>query len=268
LAFVRQRDNLPNNDLDRTHRQQAFLAAVTTKLKAQGAFGNLGQLQGLLNVAKKDVVIDQGWDLLSFAQQAKNLTGGNVEFHTLPIKGYGKDPNNLDINLIDIPYIQAVVHTLFSPPQPASAAPTTAAPTTTTPAPAVTGSGSTVDVRNGANEDGMGVKLTNALATQGFTKGQVSTTGTQSSTRILYGHGAQADAQTLAQLLGGVTATANSSISAGHVVVTLGQGFTWPNSLPDGSATTAAATPSTTVAVPTEGAQGGAVAGNGVPCVN
>jgi hypothetical protein len=226
-------------------------------------------LQGLLNVAKKDVVIDQGWDLLSFAQQAQNLTGGNVEFHTLPIKGYGKDPNNLDINLIDIPYIQAVVHTLFSPPQPASAAPTTAAaPATTTATPALTGSGSTVDVYNGSNEDGMAGKLADALATRGFTKGQVDKTSTpQSSTRILYGRGGQADAEKVAQLLGGLTPTASAALSAGHVAVTLGRGFTWPASLPGGSTANAAATPSTSVAVPTEGAQGGAVDGNGVPCV-
>ena len=33
LAFVRERDNLPNGDLDRTHRQQAILDYVIWKLK-------------------------------------------------------------------------------------------------------------------------------------------------------------------------------------------------------------------------------------------
>jgi hypothetical protein len=125
-----------------------------------------------------------------------------------------------------------------------------------------------VDVHNGSNENGMAAKLADALATRGFTKGQVDTTSTpQSSTRILYGRGGQADAEKVAQLLGGLTPTASAALSAGHVAVTLGRGFTWPASLPGGSTANAAATPSTSVAVPTEGAQGGAVDGNGVPCV-
>ena len=36
LAFVRERDNLPNGDLDRTHRQQAVLDYVIWKLKTGG----------------------------------------------------------------------------------------------------------------------------------------------------------------------------------------------------------------------------------------
>src|ERR1700722_16473221 len=36
LAFVRERDNLPNGDLDRTHRQQAVLDYVIWKLKTEG----------------------------------------------------------------------------------------------------------------------------------------------------------------------------------------------------------------------------------------
>ncbi|MGZ6800376.1 MAG: LCP family protein, partial [Mycobacteriaceae bacterium] len=54
LAFVRQRHGLTNGDLDRTHRQQAFLASVTDKLSSTGTFTNLGKLQSLLDVAKKD----------------------------------------------------------------------------------------------------------------------------------------------------------------------------------------------------------------------
>ena len=36
LAFVRERDNLPNGDLDRTHRQQAVLDYVIWKLENDG----------------------------------------------------------------------------------------------------------------------------------------------------------------------------------------------------------------------------------------
>jgi len=87
LKFVRQRHGLPNGDLDRTHRQQAFITGVITKFRSQGIFGDIGKLSALLNVAKKDVVIDSGWNVLGFLPQAKALTGGNITFHTLPIEG-------------------------------------------------------------------------------------------------------------------------------------------------------------------------------------
>ena len=41
LAFVRQRENLPNGDLDRTHRQQAVLDYVIWKVKHQNLVANL-----------------------------------------------------------------------------------------------------------------------------------------------------------------------------------------------------------------------------------
>ncbi|QUQ65999.1 LCP family protein [Kutzneria sp. CA-103260] len=261
LAFVRQRDNLPNNDLDRTHRQQAFLAAVTTKLKGQGVFGSLGKMQDLLTVAAKDVVMDKDWDLLSFAQQASALTGGNIEFHTLPIKSYSKDSDGSDINVIDVPYVQAVVRTLFNPPAATSSAP---APTTTSAPPAIKGQGSTVDIRNAGAPDGTAKKLSAALATVGFTAGETTGTANQATTVVYYGSAAKEDATTLAALLGNAKLVPSSAAAAHHVALYLGSDFTWPTALPGGTT----APPLSSVAVPTEGPQGGAVTGGGIPCVD
>jgi len=85
LKFVRQRHGLPNGDLDRTHRQQAFITGVITKFRSQGIFGDLAKLNALMGVAKKDVVIDAGFDVVGFLPQAKALTGGKIKFNTLPI---------------------------------------------------------------------------------------------------------------------------------------------------------------------------------------
>ncbi len=114
LQFVRQRHGLPYGDLDRTHRQQAFITGVITKFRTQGIFGDLGKLQSLLKVAQKDVVIDAGWDVLGFLPQAKALTGGHITFHTLPIEGYALR-NRQDVNIIDIPTVRKFVHDLFYP---------------------------------------------------------------------------------------------------------------------------------------------------------
>ncbi|GAU71061.1 putative LytR family transcriptional regulator [Streptomyces sp. NBRC 110611] len=108
LAFVRQRHGLPAGDLDRTRRQQAFLASATHKLNSAGTFTDPGRLLNLLDVAKKDLVIDEGWDLLSFIKQARNLSGGNVEFSTLPIEGFGRH-NGEDINRVDPGKIRRLV---------------------------------------------------------------------------------------------------------------------------------------------------------------
>jgi len=116
LKFVRQRHGLPNGDLDRTHRQQAFITGVITKFRSQGIFGDIGKVSALLNVAKKDVVIDSGWNVLGFLPQAKALTGGNITFHTLPIEGYAMI-NGQSVNKVDLPTVRKFVKDLFYPPK-------------------------------------------------------------------------------------------------------------------------------------------------------
>jgi LCP family protein required for cell wall assembly len=124
LRFVRQRHGLPNGDLDRTHRQQAFIAGVITKFRTQGIFGDIGKISALLDVAKKDVVIDSGFDVLGFLPQAKALTSGNIKFHTLPIEGYVMR-NSQSVNLVDEVKIRKLVQELFNPkPKDPKATPT------------------------------------------------------------------------------------------------------------------------------------------------
>jgi len=114
LKFVRQRHGLPEGDLDRTHRQQAFITGVITKLRSEGIFGDLGKISALLNVAKKDVVIDSGWDVLGFLPEAKSLTGGHITFYTLPIEGFASR-NGQSVNLVDPVKVKTFVQALFYP---------------------------------------------------------------------------------------------------------------------------------------------------------
>lgn len=140
LKFVRQRHGLPQGDLDRTHRQQAFITGVITKLRSQGIFGDLGKISALLNVAKKDVVIDSGWDVLGFLPDAKSLTGGHITFYTLPIEGFASR-NGQSVNLVDPVKVKAYVQALFSPPiktPSASPSPTVSATGSASPSPTPT----------------------------------------------------------------------------------------------------------------------------------
>ena len=153
LKFVRQRHGLPNGDLDRTHRQQAFITGVITKFRTQGIFGDLGKITALLNVAKKDVVIDQGFDVLSFLPKAKSLTGGNITFHTLPIEGYVMR-NSQSVNLIDEVKVKAYVQDLFYP-KPLPKDSSSASPS---PSPKAT---SLISQANGKPVDGSGIPCVN-----------------------------------------------------------------------------------------------------------
>src|SRR6266568_756253 len=124
LAFVRQRHGLLNGDLDRTHRQQAFLDSVMQQLRTEGVLGDLTKINSLLPVAKQYVITDQGWKLLDFASQMQSLTSGNLSFHTLPIVGY-ETIDGQAANQVDPTLIQKLVQETFypAPRTPASSRP-------------------------------------------------------------------------------------------------------------------------------------------------
>ena len=115
LAFVRQRDGLTNGDLDRTHRQQAFLDSVIHQMRTEGILGDLGKIQALLSVAKQYVITDSGWNLLDFITQMRSLTAGNLTFYTLPIVGYETIAGQ-KANEVNPSYIQQLVQETFYPP--------------------------------------------------------------------------------------------------------------------------------------------------------
>jgi len=260
LAFVRQRHGLPNGDLDRTHRQQAFLDSVMQQLRTDGVLDDLTKINDLLSVAKQYVITDAGWNLLDFASQMRSLTSGNLTFHTLPIEAY-ETIDGQDANQVNVPYIQQLVHETFYPaprasssarPRPSDSAVVSAAEAAKT----------TVDVYNGGTIPGLAGQVSAALVKDGYQAGQIGNTGALTTTEVLYGAGSAASAAKIASLFG-VTATSSTTVAAGHVEVMLGADATAPGA----SATPSAS--SSVVPLPTAGAQGGAVtAKNGIPCVN
>jgi LCP family protein required for cell wall assembly len=258
LAFVRQRHGLTNGDLDRTHRQQAFLDSVMQQLRTEGVLSDLTKINSLLSVAKQYAITDSGWNLLDFATQMRGLNSGNLSFHTLPIDGYETIAGQ-DANRVNVPYIQQLVHQTFYPvPRaPASSRPQPSRTPSVSPAVAAK---TTVDVFNGGSTPGLAGQVSAALVKDGFMAGQVANTSALTSTQVLYGTGTAASAGKIASLFG-VTATASVNVAAGHVQVMLGSGATVPAATP---------TPSgSAVSLPTSGAQGGAVtAKNGIPCVD
>ncbi|MEW2503319.1 LCP family protein [Amycolatopsis sp. CA-161197] len=86
LAFVRQRHGLPNGDLDRIARQQAFLAGMAKNVLGSGTLTSPDKLSALVDALQGSVVLDKGWDVLSFAQQLHGISSGTIGFVTIPVQ--------------------------------------------------------------------------------------------------------------------------------------------------------------------------------------
>jgi LCP family protein required for cell wall assembly len=285
LAFVRERDNLPNGDLDRTHRQQAVIDYVLWDLAHHGALTDLGQLTSLLDVARRYVIASGGWDLLEFASEMHALTGKNLSLSTLPIV---TTQNNVmvngvpqDVDIVNLPYVRHLVQTAFSQPaagQAKGSAKKKPARTGSIPPPSTV----TVDVYNGGTTNQLAAAVSHALVSAGYQAGAVGTPAAQSqtvraATQVFYGAGAAANAKKIAGYFG-ATATAVSSLAAGHVEVLLGTTSTTVPTAISASASGSAAAPA--AAAPAAGATsavnngqaGGAItvkanAPYGIPCV-
>jgi LCP family protein required for cell wall assembly len=260
LAFVRQRHGLPNGDLDRTHRQQAFIDSVLYQLRTEGVLSDLSKIEALINVAKQYVITDAGWNLLDFAQEAQGLTGSHLVFHTLPITGYATIDGQ-DANTVDPASIKAIVHAAFYPTPSTSVAKGRhhAASDITN---------AIVDVLNGGRTQGLAARVTAELAGAGYRVGSPGNASYRGTTAVLYGTGAAAEAGQLAAVFG-TAATASTSVAAGHIEILLGSAATTPASVPVVAVASASPTPSPASVIPTTGPQGGAVvAKDGIPCVD
>jgi len=265
LSFVRQRHGLDNGDLDRTHRQQAFLSSVMGELQESGTFTNLDRLNSLMAVARKDVVLSAGWDESLFRRMG-DLAGGNVEFRTLPVVRYD-NIDGQDVNIIDPAAIKAEIAAALGTAPPTTTATTTAGK----PSPATV-----VDVINSGAISGLATQVSSALKKRGYTAGLVRdrNTGDPATTAVQYGAGAEADARNVADLLGiDAPAQADPNVEPGHIRVVVDTNY----SLPAPEETTATTTTSskastyyyngTTTTYPTPD-RGKPIDGGGVPCVN
>jgi hypothetical protein len=264
LAFVRQRHGLENGDLDRTHRQQAFLAAIMHQLKQSGVFSNLDDLRDLVEVARQDVVLSQGWGEPQFRRLAA-LAGGEVEFRTLPVVRY-ENIDGQDVNIVDPAAIRAEI---------ASAIAGSAVPTTTeAPSP---GPDTVVVVVNGSQSYGLAGRTADVLSRDGFTVGEIRDRedGEPPGTVIGYGPGAGTDANAVADLLGVVTAPQEDpNLDDNRIRVILGDGFDpgtvdlgsfTPDTAPEVGVSTTSGGDDTAMPIPDAGPP---IDGGGIPCVN
>ena len=275
LAFVRQRHGLDNGDLDRTHRQQAFISSVMRELQDAGTFTNLDKLKSLMAVARKDVVLSSGWDD-DLIRRLGGLAGaagtGQVEFRTLPVVRYD-NIDGQDVNIIDPAAIKSEIAAAIG------ASPSTTGSTTTAAKP---NPSTVVDVINASSLTGVASDISRSLKKYGYTAGQVRdrSSGDPAGSAIQYGAGAETDARNVATLLGmDAPKQPDPSIAPGHIRVTVDTNISIPppdeTTMDDSSSTTSTTTSTKsstsygygTSTYPTPD-QGKPIDGGGVPCVN
>lgn len=223
MAFVRQRRDENDGsftDFDRTRRQQAFLVSLVNAARSGGALSSVSGLRKLLQVARDNVAVDDGLDMMEFASRASQLSERPLSLYTLPIAGFGKDANGSDINQVDLPTIRRIVNERFMSDTPVAlqaASPSTPPPALAEPA--------ILDVVNATSRDGLAAAIEEAFAGRGFTRGSATTAAAPADdSAIEYGPGADRAAQVLADQLH-VPATANNAVAAGTVRLTVGTQF-------------------------------------------
>lgn len=265
LAFVRQRHGLDNGDLDRTHRQQAFLVSVVHQLQDSGTFSNLGKLKELLAVARKDIVFSDGWDVDQLRRLGA-LADSGASYQTLPVLRYDV-VNGQDVNIIDAQQIRARVRAAFGDSSATASAHTPS---------------SMVDVVNASQTSGIAASVSELLAGKGYSAGEIrdATANDPTGTTIEYGSGSERDAEDISGLLGDIATEPNTAVPAGHIRVVLGADYTPQTSdeladastsaqsdsltEPDAGTASSMSTISTTVAPD----QGQPLSGGRIPCVN
>ncbi|AZI58535.1 LytR family transcriptional regulator [Nakamurella antarctica] len=222
LSFVRQRHGLPNGDLDRVKRQQAFLSGAISKVLS---VGTVTKIPELLSAADKSIVLSEGFSLLQLANQMQSMSTGNIIFATLPTHG-SESSTEKDALAVDVPEVQALFASIkneTASTQGPAAQSDPAAPTQTLDPVSII-----VDVQNGTITSGMAKAVSDEVAAAKYTRGQisdfpgVSEGNEQSSTTIRFSPGGEAAAAGVKAALGYGELQPDSSVDAGHVLVVVG----------------------------------------------
>ena len=261
MAFVRQRrdaDDALFTDLDRTRRQQAFIASLVSALRRSRALSTPTGLRTLLDVAQQNVAFDAGFDLDDFMRNASAFPNRPVFLYTLPVTDFAELSDGEDVNIIDVSTVRSIVHNLLVTDSPAAPVDQQHQLSTATSRRLQPTADSVVlNVVNASGKQGEAAYLEKSLATGAFTEGAVSTADSTSQTSTIgYGPGAKAAAAELADELD-ISATASDSVAPNTVRLTVGTDFANFDYLNRTSAspTTTAAAPVTTVSATGTGTQ-------------
>ncbi|MFT4201818.1 LCP family protein, partial [Gordonia sp. (in: high G+C Gram-positive bacteria)] len=223
LSFVRQRHGLPRGDLDRITRQQVFMASLAQKLLSAKTLTNQRTMNKLENAVSRSVVIDDNWDVLSFAEKLRDLSGGKVRFATIPIvTEEGWSPEGQSIVQVDPKAVHKFTDELLTGDESKRKAAGKA--------------GYTVDVVNAGTIDGLAANVSNILTAKGFAPGKTATKPMNERDSIIFTRNADDSAiKDLSAALGGVAVRADPTMPRHQARVVLTNTYFGPGSIMDTS---------------------------------
>lgn len=210
LSFVRQRHGLPRGDLDRTQRQQAFLAGATAKLQESGTLFAPGKLAALFDAVEKNIAVDANLDVVELAKRGQGFAAGEMDFETLPIEGFAQH-NGQEVNIIHPDRIRAQVRDAFGYDQSGPEQ----------------GEISEINVRNGTDRDGLAAHVAEGLHADGYPQADIGNATASDRTVVTYPPEARAAAEQVNQALDneGAKLEISSTLESGQVEILLGNDF-------------------------------------------
>ncbi|MBB4904318.1 LCP family protein [Actinophytocola algeriensis] len=228
LAFVRQRHGLPNGDLDRIVRQQVFMSGMAKKVFSGDMLTPGSETLDKLQAAiQKSVVLDQDWNIMQFAQQMIGITGGKVEFKTIPHGTIDlqteSDGSAVEIDPTEVKdFVSGLIAKKdddkgAGEPQPGGDDSS------------VDNSKTTVNVRNATDRGGLAGSVADVLGAEGFVKGEVDNADPRDSTVVRHAAGEKDAGDRVAAALGGnVQVEEDANLPVGSVTVLLGADYEGP----------------------------------------
>ncbi|WKD59729.1 LCP family protein [Corynebacterium caspium] len=243
LSFVRQRHGLPRGDLDRVVRQQAFMASMVNKVLSAGTLTSPSRLSELSQAAERSLVIDENWDIVSFATQLSNLAAGNVTFSTIPVTSVdGVGDYGESIVTVDISQVHRFMEELLGPEDAAGGrggAGAGGAGAGGAGADANTPAGTPVTAKNlhilnAGGPTGLAAAVGGYLSTSGHTIAEVANAqpGVYSQAQIVAADADDPEAQALALLLGGLPVTSNAGLDNQTLIVVTATDYQGPTGDP------------------------------------
>jgi LCP family protein required for cell wall assembly len=205
LGYVRTRYGLGDgSDLERIQRQQKFMASVVNKATSSSMFTDPAKMYRFLDAVTKSIATDDKLSVSAMRKLATSLRGmtaGTVRFVTVPTQVYPRDPNRVQWNMAEAKPLFEAIRKDDALPAPPPAPPQAEAPKP---------QDVKVRVVNGSK------KVVRDLRSRHFrvtaVKGPV-----QQETKILYGAGAERQADALGVAVPGVRILPDATVPPGTV---------------------------------------------------
>ncbi|GLY73588.1 LCP family protein [Actinoallomurus iriomotensis] len=205
LGYVRTRYGLGDgSDLERIQRQQKFMASVVNKATSTSMLTDPAKTYRFLNAVTKSIATDDKLNVSAMRKLATSLRGmtaGTVRFVTVPTQVYPRDPNRVQWNTAEAKPLFDAIRKDDALPAPAPAPPQAEQPKPQE---------VKVHVVNGSKQVVKDLRARHFRVTAA--KGPV-----QQETKILYGTGAERQADALGVAVPGVRILPDPTVPPGTV---------------------------------------------------